>query len=269
MATGEKKKRCGPKHLPPGTPGSGPPRSRPRGPRGLTSIQEHQGSQHQERSCLPHKLVQHTPKGGAHCREEREGPVPGPGLMTTPWSRTILRFLRFSLYFVPNTVWGGHPTFCSGLLSCPGNFLQVVSHLRHGITPKVKVRGNKTQATEVHRKMDQLLPWSIHGHYTAAQTGTVGSQMKARNVTEKGEDLDLSGKVFAPGLGAQPGQVEEAGSESGKVLRWDGNSENVQEEGPWQAILFKTWVYIWARERGLGSPGPPSQDSSHHFSKSP
>lgn len=48
----------------------------------------------------------------------------------------------------------------------------------------------------------------------------------------------------------------------GRLRKWEGpqvggNSENVQEEGPWQTIPFKAWVYTWAHEGGLENPGPP------------
>ena len=56
-----------------------------------------------------------------------------------------------------------------------------------------------------------------------------------------------------PRLGAQPGQVREAGSERGKVLGWDGNSGNVLGQGPWQGILFKTRFHLDQGER-TGEP---------------
>ena len=49
------------------------------------------------------------------------------------------------------------------------------------------------------------------------QTGRdCGPPNEGQECTEKADDLDLSGKVPVPGLGAQPEQVGEAGSESGE-----------------------------------------------------
>ena len=76
---------------------------------------------------------------------------------------------------------------------------------------------------------------------------------EGQECTEKADDLDLSGKVPVPGLGAQPEQVGEAGSESGEVLGRDGNSENVLGQGPWQSILFKTRFHLDWEER-TGEP---------------
>lgn len=116
----EKNGRCGPEHLPTPTP-----RSRRAHPPGLTSIQQHQGSQHQERSRLPHKLVEHTPEGGAHCKEEEEeeeeGPCQAPGRRPYP-ARPAVCSLRFCLC----------PRFSLVAFSCPGNFLRAVLYMTRG-----------------------------------------------------------------------------------------------------------------------------------------
>lgn len=70
----------------------------------LTSIQEHQGSQHQERSRLPHKLIQHTPEGRAHCRREepcqpRGHPALEPSLVSCISLSTLFQ----------REIWGAHP----------------------------------------------------------------------------------------------------------------------------------------------------------------
>ena len=98
----------------------------------------------------------------------------------------------------------------------------------------------------MHRKMGQ---GGLQGPYEAADRGDCGPPNEGQECTEKADDLDLSGKVPVPGLGAQPGQVGEAGSESGKVLGRDGNSENVLGQGPWQSILFKTRFHLDRGER--------------------
>ena len=81
----------------------------------------------------------------------------------------------------------------------------------------------------------------------------MGSQTKVRKVQRRQMTWICQGKVPVPGLGAQPGQVGEAGSERGKVLGWDGNSENVLGQGPWQGILFKTRFHLDQGEK-TGEP---------------
>ena len=109
------------------------------GTHSLTSIQEHQGSQDQERSCLPHKLIQHTPKGGAHCEEDGAGLVPGRDcrppldqnpllcaspcvlsrvrLFATPW--TVARQAPLSVGFPRQEHWSGLPFPTPGDLPDP------------------------------------------------------------------------------------------------------------------------------------------------------
>lgn len=107
--------------------------------------------------------------------------------------------------------------------------------------------------------------WSLH----SSTDRDCGLQMKGRKVTENGEDLDLSGKVFAPGLGAQPGQVEEAGSESGKVLRWVVTQRMFQRRGLGRPSRSKLGFTPGPRREVWGVQVLPGQDSSHHFSKAP
>lgn len=131
----EKNRRCGPEPLP-----TQVPRSRRSRPRGLTSIQQHQGSQHQERSRLPHELVEHTPKGGAHCEEEERGCARARDGASTPPGQPSVPCLGFVL----NTTRGGRPQFPSVALSCPDNFLRAVLYVARGqdsirVTLEVKI----------------------------------------------------------------------------------------------------------------------------------
>lgn len=119
------------------------PRSRPRSAWGLTSIQEHQGSQHQERGRLPHKLVEHTPEGGAHCQGESElilqaevGRCPQPHPTWTGHPFLVLRSL-----FCSRSYWRWPPYSTSSGVKCPGYCLPAAPRLGHGqetrrVTPK-------------------------------------------------------------------------------------------------------------------------------------
>ena len=52
----------------------------------------------------------------------------------------------------------------------------------------------------MHRKMGQ---GGLQGPYEAADRGDCGPPNEGQECTEKADDLDLSGKVPVPGLGAQ------------------------------------------------------------------
>lgn len=70
----------------------------------LTSIQEHQCCQHQERSCLPHELIEHTPKGGPNCKGRWEGITEAANLLP-PTPEPPTGFLPFIL----SNIWGWPP----------------------------------------------------------------------------------------------------------------------------------------------------------------
>lgn len=188
----------------------------------LTSIQKHQGSEHQERSCLPNELIQHTPKGGAHCTAETEGPVPGPRTkwpLPTGGAQVFLTFL----YFV------GIAILCSSAKSPwhlqailhPETWLRVpTGHPRSKNQREIGPRPQNCTWSAGKRVSEDFIPNQL------AQTAGEGSQTKARAGTQKGEHRSLlSARYLPPGrevsraVGGQPAR--------GKVPGCYGSSENV------------------------------------------